>query len=73
MVSRATQVANMLNVYDDTAKDDANIWEDIIYKLPDFDLERTSNVDQFYKSDAVVLKDGSLIRWDPVDATWYVE
>jgi hypothetical protein len=50
-----------------------NIWQDIIYPLPDYDPELTLELDPNYRNDVVALTDGTVIKWDGSRDSWEEE
>lgn len=77
-MTTAQQIVDQLNAYaashsvDGHAEPLNNIWQDLIYGLPEYDPEATAAADPSDRSDILVLTDGTTITWDQPNRTWYV-
>lgn len=71
----AQEIVDRLNAYEAShAADDYsdkpinNIWQDVIVRLSEYDQDATERAGD----DTIILRDGSIIRWDVQRGEWYV-
>jgi hypothetical protein len=71
----AAEIAALLNAYEAEHTDptESNLWDDVIVRLPEYDAAATADEDPTGRSDVVVLRDDSTIRYRPERAAWVAE
>jgi hypothetical protein len=62
----------LLNAYEAEHTDprESNLWGDVIHGLPEYDEMATADEDPGARSDVVVLRDGSVVRYRAEQKAW---
>lgn len=72
---RVAEIVASVNAYwadhEDAASSD--MWQAVIFCLPEFDEARTAAADPSYMSDVAVLTDGTRVEWDAQGRRWFAD